>query len=581
MQTLTRFHSLALPLLILLSITSSGCKSAPTCDAGPELCLGLDDTGTGDETGSGTGGSSMEFLDVNRDVDVLFVIDNSGSMGEEQATLAANVPALIDVLEQEHVRANYRIGITTTDNGNEWCPVGSTTPEAGKMVLSSCKSRLQDFLFNNGEVDVQDLACNDICLLTDAELQIAPTTTDFDPTPSPRPWLENNLGEKNIPESTSMVDAFRCFGPQGINGCGFESQLESMYLALKRAENTGEAEYGFVRPTAILAVVFLTDETDCSYNKSYSEIFAEDGNRVFWSDPAASYPTSAVCWNAGVTCTGDPSNYDTCEPVNKDVDGNEGVSDAEAVLHPMSRYYGLLDGLEAQKQDFNANQEIIVGLIGGVDSQGTVHYASVAQTDPEYENNFGIGPGCMAPPPVGSTDPITAVPPVRERALVDRYSEGNMFSICESDYSPALEQIASRIADQIRPACYANCAQDTNPNTATLEPECTVEEQSPGNPATVIDECLREGDTYAIDPLTGGYTMPSDAVNVCHAMRIDASQSTPSMSDDMSLECIDGNYNLEFAIERRPGFPAAAGTTIAADCLLADSPDVTCPGIGG
>jgi hypothetical protein len=581
MQTLTRFHSLALPILTLLSVTSSGCKSAPTCDAGPELCLGDTGTESGDETGSGTGGSDQEQLDVNRDVDVLFVIDNSGSMGEEQANLAANIPAFIEVLEQEQVRANYRIGVTTTDNGNPWCPVGSTTPEAGRLILSSCKSRLEDFLFNNGDVNVQDLACNDICSLTDAELQIIPTTTDFDSNAVARPWLENNLGQKNIPETTSIVDAFRCFGPQGINGCGFESQLESMYLALKRAENVDEESYGFVRAQAVLAIVFLTDETDCSYNKDYSEIFEQDGNKVFWSDPAASFPTSAVCWNAGVSCTGDPSSYDTCDPVNKDVDGNEGVSDAEAVLHPMSRYFGLLDGLEAQKQDYNANQELIVGLIGGVSVDGSVHYGSVGGTDPEYQNNFGIGPGCTAPPPMGSTDPVTAVPPVRERDLVNRYSEGNMFSICESDYSPALEQLANDIADHLRPACYSRCAQDLDPNTATLEPECTVEEQQPGNnEIVVVDECMREGGAYTIDLLTGGYTMPSDNVNVCHAMRIDATQSTPSTADDMSSECSDLNYNLEFVIERRPGFPAAGGTSITATCLLADSPDDTCPGIG-
>ena len=109
-------------------------------------------------------------LTVNKDVDILFVMDNSGSMGEEQAILAQNFGSFIEVLEAEDVEANYRIGVTTTDNGNPWCPVGATTPEAGKLVLSSCKSRLNDFLFNNGMVDVQDLACNNICTLTDAEL---------------------------------------------------------------------------------------------------------------------------------------------------------------------------------------------------------------------------------------------------------------------------------------------------------------------------------------------------------------------------------------------------------------------------
>jgi hypothetical protein len=515
-------------------------------------------------------------LRVNKDVDILFVIDNSGSMGEEQALLANNVGAFIEVLEATDVDANYRIGITTTDNGNPWCPVGTTTPEAGQLVLSSCKDRLGDFLFNNGTIDVQDLACNDICTLSSADLQIIPTTTDFDSNPQPRPWLESIEGRKNIPAGTSTVDAFKCFGPQGINGCGFESQLESMYLALERAENVNEAEYGFIRAQAILAVVFVTDEADCSANKAYAEIFEADGNKVFWSDPNASFPTSAVCWNAGVECIGDPSNYDSCDPVNKDVNGNSGVLDADAVLHPMSRYYDFIDTLEHQKQEFNADQEIIVALIGGVDAQGDVVYADVGDTDPEFQNDFGIGPGCTAP------GGATAVPPVRLRDFVNRYTMDNMFSICNDDYSVALDAIASRIRDQIQPACYTKCALDTDPATALVEPECVVEESQPGqDDAVELQECQRDASgAYVIDPSTDDHAMPSGDVNVCYALLTDDANLTPSTADDMSPECTDLNYNLEFKMTRRPGFPAPGGSYISASCSLADFPDVTCPGIG-
>jgi hypothetical protein len=516
-------------------------------------------------------------LTVNKDVDILFVIDNSGSMGEEQALLAQNFGSFIEVLEAEDVEANYRIGVTTSDNGNPWCPAGATTPEGGKLVLSSCKDRIGDFLFNNGMVDVQDLACNDICTLTSTDLEIQPSTTDFDSNAKPRPWLENIEGKKNIPAATSTVEAFKCFGPQGINGCGFESQLESMYLSLKRAENTNEDEYGFLRANAILAVVIVSDEVDCSYNKNYSEIFEQDGNKVFWSDPTAAFPTSAVCWNAGVTCTGsDSTNWDSCDPVNKDVNGNEGVADDQAVLHPMNRYYGLLDGLEAQKQEYNPDQELILALIGGVDAQGNTFYGNVDNTDPEFQDSFGIGPGCTG---AGAE----AVPPVRMKAVVNRYTAGNMFSICNSDYSPALDAIAQKIKDQIRPACYTKCVKDTDASTMLVDPECTVEEDPPGNDNTVrLEECLKDASgSYVIDQTTNDYSMPSDGVNVCYALLTDEAMATASSFDDMSDECKALNYNLEFKIARRAGFPAAGGTSISATCSLADFPDVTCPGIGG
>src|SRR5690606_3982152 len=126
----------------------------------------------------------------------------------------------------------YRIGVTTTDNGNPWC--NATTPEAGALVMSSCRTRLGDFVFDT--VDAQDLACNDICSLDEDALEIIPTATEYDAEPTPRPWLERIEGHKNIPATTSTVEAFQCFGPQGINGCGFESPLESMSLALARFE---------------------------------------------------------------------------------------------------------------------------------------------------------------------------------------------------------------------------------------------------------------------------------------------------------------------------------------------------------
>jgi len=505
-------------------------------------------------------------LTVNKDVDILFMIDNSGSMGPVQANLGANFPAFIEVLEAEDVQANYRIGITTSDNGNLWCP--GTTPEAGNLVMSSCKSRIGDFIFG-GTVDVQDLACNDICNLTEAELEVLPTITDEDSTPKPRPWFESIEGKKNIPAATDAAAAFACFGPQGINGCGFEAQLESMYLALTRAQTSTEASYGFLRASAILAIVLVTDEVDCSHNKMWSEIFATDGNKEFWSDPTAPFPTSAICWNAGVECEpgADPNSYASCESVNKDVNGNIGVSDEAAVLRPMNRYIGLVQGIEDAKKSINDTQEVIVALIGGVPSNGDIFYNDIGHIDPAFQNEFGIGPGCE------SADlSIRALAPVRMRDLTNAFTQDNMFSICDNNYSPALLAIANIIKSQIKPACYSECVKDVDSSTPEVVPECTVEAKVPGVDGSIrMEECRRDANGYVINPETNDYTMPGDNVNVCYA-----ALTNPN---DMSQECLDQSYNLEFKIARRPGFPAAGGTSISANCSLADFPDISCPGI--
>ncbi|MFV8756019.1 vWA domain-containing protein [Nannocystaceae bacterium ST9] len=512
-------------------------------------------------------------LSINKDVDILFVIDNSGSMGEEQANLAANFGAFIELLEDSDVGANYRIGVTTSDNGNPWCPPGTTTPEGGKLVMSSCKDRLGDFVFDGGMVDVQDLACNDICTLSAAELEIVPTATDVDPNLVARPWLENIEGKKNIPAGTDTADAFKCFGPQGINGCGFESQLESMYLSLARAADSNEANYGFLRDDAILAVVIVTDEVDCSYNKSWKAIFEQSGNKVFWSDPSASFPTSAVCWNAGVECFGDPSGYDDCVSANKDVEGNLDVTDADAVLHPVHRYLDRLQGIENAKKEINPDQEIIVALIGGVANDGSTFYADVTATDPEFQDSFGIGPGCTAP------GGVTAVPPVRERELTEAFTPGNMFSVCNANYTPALQAIADKLIQQIKPACYTQCVEDRDLATALIEPECSVEQKVPGEEPERLEECKRNADgSYAIDPDTDDYAMPNGEVDVCYALLTDDAGLTPDTRDDLSSECSEGHYNLEFEVARRLGFPAPGGTAISATCSLSDFPQVDCPG---
>jgi hypothetical protein len=515
-------------------------------------------------------------LTENKDVDILFVIDNSGSMGEEQANLAANFGAFIEILEANDVEANYRIGVTTTDNGNPWCPQGMFSPEAGNLVMSSCRERLDDFIFDNGDgqVDVRDLACNDICTLDAAELEVVPTATALDPDPKPRPWLEKIEHHKNIPVGTSTVDAFRCLGPQGINGCGFESPLESMYLALTRAQTSDEASYGFLRQNALLAVVFVTDEVDCSYNKSWATIFEASGNREFWSDPNASFPTSAVCWNAGVECVGDPSNYDICEAVDLDVNGNPAADPDAAVLHPLSRYTNFLDAIEQDKQALNADSELIVGLIGGVQPDGSVFYADVGDTDPEYQDLFGIGPGCTGP--LGEA----ATPPVRLRELTEHYTPGNLHSICATDYTGALTVIADRIRTEIIPACYFYCVADTDPETEVIDAVCEIEQTLPGVGTREVPECVRdEQGAYAVDPASGSYVLPSPDDEVCFAVRTDPEGLSEDTLDDIAPYCTERGANLEFQFAYALGVVPPTGASTAGTCVLSKDPQADCPGL--
>ncbi|GDX82832.1 hypothetical protein LBMAG42_46430 [Deltaproteobacteria bacterium] len=86
--------------------------------------------------------------------DVLFVVDNSASMVEEQAILAANFGAFVELLGD--TTADYRIGVTTTDAADAGILVGPVlTPDTPDVV-----SAFQDEVSvgTSGSRDEQGLA---------------------------------------------------------------------------------------------------------------------------------------------------------------------------------------------------------------------------------------------------------------------------------------------------------------------------------------------------------------------------------------------------------------------------------------
>ncbi|MCA9648610.1 MAG: hypothetical protein H6712_27025 [Myxococcales bacterium] len=392
---------------------------------GPQIELETVDTGS-DATHGDTGLDSSTTSTIEpetttgpvptvRQVDILFVVDNSGSMGEEQGKIAASIGNLVGVLDGASPPVDYRIGVTTTDNGNPWCQ--GTGPEGGALVATSCLGRLSDFVFEGAQViDATEEACLDVCAIEALGLDT--------------PWIDvqSSTGTTNAPEG-AVIDALRCMLPQGINGCGFEQPLESLYKSIQRFDSQAEASYGFHRDGALLAVVIITDEVDCSHNPEHETIFLPDGNRVFWSDPTGPAPTSAVCWNAGVECAGSGNPYDECHSQDLDENGEvvtEGAVD-DAVLHPVVRYTAQLAGAG-----------VFVVSIDGVTESGFPVYAD-ALSDPEFQESFGIGPGC-------ESSAGRAVPPVRIRDVVASVSGAeNQYSICSSGFEVAMNAIATGI----------------------------------------------------------------------------------------------------------------------------------------
>ena len=118
------------------------------------------------------------------------------------------------------------------------------------------------------------------------------------PYPKPEPVPHRHIGSKHN-YAGDIADAFSCIAALGTGGCGFEHQLASVRHALGGdADGVPPENQGFLRDDALLAIVLITDEDDCS---------APDGHRPLRPEPdagdrsarAARRPTAAT---SSATC---------------------------------------------------------------------------------------------------------------------------------------------------------------------------------------------------------------------------------------------------------------------------------------
>lgn len=426
-------------------------------------------------------------------IDLLFVIDNSGTMGDEQLNLARNFGALIEELGQltdvagAPIAADVNIMVTTTDFGNPSCDDEFKPPDytaaAGGPVATACTDRISRFTGRGLMPEVIEEACFEVC---DPDAVAAPLDQ----------FIHIGPDGHNVVGGTP-AQALACIGPQGIDGCGFESPLEVMSQALNPAacwndpSACDEYDQPFLRDDAILAIAIITDEADCSIrdysimtDPTFMETDPMDGTRD---------PSSALCWNAGVVCSdydAASGEYSGCVAADKGSDGNVGVSESNAVLHPISRYTAVLEAYLAEGREVmmlgvlgvpavteHAQAPPHEPVAGGIDELVYREWA-----DPEYPGGdilpddwadgqravdkqfeFGIGPGCTS---VSNSHTGQAIPPVRIRQTCESLNEPDNLetavdesrirccieSICSDDYTPALRCLTGLIRTAIVPA---------------------------------------------------------------------------------------------------------------------------------
>lgn len=153
-------------------------------------------------------------------VDLLFVIDSSGSMLDEQQTLVASFPEFVAAMQAQLANTeSFHVGVTTSDaypSNEQQCVLD------GALVTQT-----------GGEG-----ASNKGCL----------------PFTSGKRWMD---------ETEELGSKFACAGQVGTSGDGNERPMYTMLRAVNPDLNApGACNDGFIREDALLVVVVITDEED-------------------------------------------------------------------------------------------------------------------------------------------------------------------------------------------------------------------------------------------------------------------------------------------------------------------------------
>lgn len=197
-------------------------------------------------------------------VDLLIVNDSSLSMEAEQEALTEAIPELISILTAGNVEGEPGFDPDLAEFDPVDMHVGVINVDIGVM-----NQEFSDFLEQQGD-ERCDMMGNDGILLTEGLVDgCVPELLD----PDGGRFLRFDPGET---DEGQFVDDFACLSDVGLDGCFIEQQLEASLKAVTPADSPieffngtsgqgpGGANDGFVRDGALLAVVMVTDEDDCS-----------------------------------------------------------------------------------------------------------------------------------------------------------------------------------------------------------------------------------------------------------------------------------------------------------------------------
>ena len=157
---------------------------------------------------------------VNNKIDVLWVVDNSGSMETSQTNLATNFPVFIQNFVAKNL--DFQMAVTTTD------------AFVALPTMSPIYSPYRNSIF-------QGIPQAQLAKFRDGA------------------WSNHSGVFVMNPDTPDLLNVFSTNITQGIDGWGDERPFQSLETALSSSYNSG-----FVRSNSFLAVIIITDEDDFS-----------------------------------------------------------------------------------------------------------------------------------------------------------------------------------------------------------------------------------------------------------------------------------------------------------------------------
>jgi len=447
---------------------------------------------------------------LNRNLDLLFVVDDSPSMLDKQNNIKANFPKFIEVLNTiQGGLPDVHIGVVSSDMGTKGTADSAAGPAIGQIGQGGCSGTGKS-----------------------GNLQVGGAGTDLQNGANFISDIKQSDGTRQKNYSGDLATVFGKLAGLGAGGCGFEQHL----LAMRRALEGNPANANFLRPDAFLAVIFLADEDDCTFARS----------TILGPESSALGPLQSFrCNRFGHTCKIGGANESEMNMVG--VKDQCGPNENSQYLEKVASF---VDFMKKVKGEGNEQKVIVAGIMGTVDP---------------YQVELRAPPGGGAPQPSvahscsypGATGVEVADPPVRIKFFLDQFPNRSTFTtICQKDLSEGLRLIAQLLKSVIGDPCIEGNLADVDPNTPGEQFDCSVSDVTNAHKLNQSEKIL---------PACEG-TAPNYSNKPCWHIDRDPLNCKPcDMTKANDPNCLATEPHFVLKIERLEAPPPE--TTVFANCV--------------